>query len=119
MARSRRHDTAPTIQQPLSPLGKLGLLELELAQSSDEAARANGSSAAASAAVKSAGIVKYSVTSESESELADDLELARVASQLRRGMWSRKRGRSGRGPVGIFPFNFCSSAIFDVGLKVC
>ena len=34
-------------------------------------------------------------------------------------MWSRKRGRSGRGPVGIFLFNFCSSAIFDVGLKVC
>ena len=42
--------------------------------------------AAATAAVKSAGFVKYSVTSESESELAVDLELAR-ALQLRRGMW--------------------------------
>ena len=69
----------------------------ELAEGSDEAglswSRANGDSAASTAAVKSAGetrpsrIVKYSVTSESESELADDLELARVALQLRRGMW--------------------------------
>ena len=48
--------------------------------------RAYGS-AAATAAVKSTGIVKYGVTSESESELADDLELARVALQRRRGMW--------------------------------
>ena len=55
--------------------------------------RACGNSAAGAAAVKSAGetrssgIVKYSVTSESGSELADDLELARVALQLRRGVW--------------------------------
>ena len=48
---------------------------------------------AATAAAKSAGIVKYSVTSESESELADDLEVATVALQLGRGMWKRKRGR--------------------------
>ena len=75
-----------------------GTTERELAESSDEGgpcwSRAYGNSAAdASAAAKSAGesrssrIVKYSVTSESESELADDLELARVALQLRSGMW--------------------------------
>ena len=68
-----------------------------LAECSDEAGpswfSANGNSTAAAAAVKSAGetrssrIVKYSVTSESKSELADDLQLARVALQLRRGMW--------------------------------
>ena len=68
----------------------------ELAESSDEAgpccSRANDNSAAVTAAVKSAGetrssrIVKYSVTSESESELAEDLELVRVALQQRRGM---------------------------------
>ena len=58
--------------------------------------RAYGNSAADAAAVKSAGetrssrIVKYSVTSESESGLADDLELARVALQLRRGMWRER-----------------------------
>ena len=71
----------------------------ELAKSSSGAgpswSRANGTNrAAATAAVKCAGetrpsrIVKYSATSESGSELAEDLELARVALQLRRGIRS-------------------------------
>ena len=84
---------APTIPLPLSRLAKLGspgiakcsaVTERELAKSScgvgPSWSRACGiNSAASTAAVKSAGIVKYSVTSESESELADDLEFVRVA----------------------------------------
>ena len=65
--------------------------ERELAKSSGGVgpswSRAYGMNSAATSAVKSAGIVKCSVTSESESELADDLGLARVALQQRRGMW--------------------------------
>ena len=63
--------------------------ESDIAVSSGEGgpswARANGNSTADAAAVKSAGetrsssIVKYRVTSESESELAEEWELARVA----------------------------------------
>ena len=78
----------------------------ELAESSDEAglccSRANDNSAAVTAAVKSAGetrssrIVKYSVTSKSSSELAEDLELVRVALQQRRGMWWEKCMGPGR-----------------------
>ena len=55
--------------------------------------RANGNGEADAAAVKllvktrPSRIGKCSVTSESESELAQDWELARVALLLRRGMW--------------------------------
>ena len=71
--------------------------EHELAESSDEVglsrSRASGNSATATADVKSGGkarpsrIVKYSVTSGSESELAEDWELVRVALLQWREMW--------------------------------
>ena len=64
-------------------------------------------------AVKSAGIGKYSVTSESESELADDVELASVdvTAKERDAVKVRVVGLGGlSGPVCILS-TFCEGAL--------